>query len=193
MYKQQSTNSDNIVEVINGCKNHETLYKTKLYETYYYIVLNVCKQYTDTLPEAEDLTQDIFLKIFDKIGTFDGNSIGKFTNWIKRVSKNTALDLYNKRKIKTTNIDDYFDLVTDTFDGTNDEKYDDIMFKRLDIAISKLTVNYREIVTLFYMNNYSHEQIANKLNINIGTSKSNLFKAKKKLLKMLTHYNNRFN
>jgi RNA polymerase sigma factor (sigma-70 family) len=192
MFKEKSTNSDNIVEIINGCRNNETICKSKLYESYYYIVLNVCKQYTKTLPEAEDLTQDIFLKLFDKISGFNGNSIGKFTNWVKMLTKNHAIDIIRGSKNLLT-IDDvksgfpYTEIDIDSIDKIKDSIDDTI-----NECINKLSPSLKEVIILYYFKNYSHKQIADKLDIHEGTSKSNLFKAKKKLSKMLMHYNDYF-
>jgi RNA polymerase sigma-70 factor (ECF subfamily) len=60
-------------------------------------------------------------------------------------------------------------------------------------AISKLSPKYKKVFELYHIQNYSHDEIADELGINVGTSKSNLFKAKLKLSEMLKHYNNNFN
>ena len=70
---------------------------------------------------------------------------------------------------------------------------EEIMFNDINIAISKLSPKYKKVFQLFYIQNYSHNEIADELGINVSTSKTNLLKAKLKLSKLLQHYNNSFN
>jgi RNA polymerase sigma factor (sigma-70 family) len=187
-------NKTDIFEIIDGCKNKDKSYQSALYIKYYYTVLNVCKKYIKNLHEAEDLTQDIFLKVMDKVDTFKGKSPAQFSAWVKMVSKNSVIDSIRKRRDTTdisedklNNLNSYF-INTDVIDN-----FGEVMSNDINVAISNLSPKYKKVFQLYYIENYSHNEIADELGINVSTSKTNLLKAKLKLSKLLQHYNNSFN
>jgi RNA polymerase sigma factor (sigma-70 family) len=187
-------NKTDIFEIIDGCKNNDKSCQSALYIKYYYTVLNVCKKYIRNLHEAEDLTQDIFLKVMDKVDTFKGKSPAQFSAWVKMVSKNSVIDSIRKRRDTTdisedklNNLNSYF-INTDVIDN-----FGEVMSNDINVAISNLSPKYKKVFQLYYIENYSHNEIADELGINVSTSKTNLLKAKLKLSKLLQHYNNSFN
>ena len=183
-----------IFEIIDGCKNNDKLYQSTLYIKYYYTVLNVCKKYTKNLHEAEDLTQNIFLKLMNKIDTFKGKSPAQFTSWVKMLSKNSVIDSIRKRQnIYDISEHELNGLNVDFIDIDAIDNFEEIMSNDIDIAISKLSPKYKKVFQLFYIQNYNHNEIADELGINVSTSKTNLLRAKLKLSKLLQHYNNSFN
>ena len=183
-----------IFEIIDGCKNNDKLYQSTLYIKYYYTVLNVCKKYTKNLHEAEDLTQNIFLKLMNKIDTFKGKSPAQFTSWLKMLSKNSVIDSIRKRQnIYDISEHELNGLNVDFIDIDAIDNFEEIMSNDINIAISKLSPKYKKVFQLFYIQNYSHNEIADELGINVSTSKTNLLRAKLKLSKLLQHYNNSFN
>jgi RNA polymerase sigma-70 factor (ECF subfamily) len=187
-------NKTDIFEIIDGCKNKDKSYQSALYIKYYYTVLNVCKKYIRNLHEAEDLTQDILLKLMNKVDTFKGKSPAQFSSWVKMVSKNSVIDSIRKRRDTTdisedklNNLNSYF-INTDVIDN-----FSEVMSNDINLAISNLSPKYKKVFQLYYIENYSHNEIADELGINVSTSKTNLLKAKLKLSKLLQHYNNSFN
>ena len=187
-------NKTDIFEIIDGCKNKDNSYQSALYIKYYYTVLNVCKKYIRNLHEAEDLTQDILLKLMNKVDTFKGKSPAQFSSWVKMVSKNSVIDSIRKRRDTTdisedklNNLNSYF-INTDVIDN-----FSEVMSNDINLAISNLSPKYKKVFQLYYIENYSHNEIADELGINVSTSKTNLLKAKLKLSKLLQHYNNSFN
>jgi RNA polymerase sigma-70 factor (ECF subfamily) len=90
--------------------------------------------------------------------------------------------------INYENLPDLFE--THNFDETNDEQNN--LDNDIKNAINKLSPKYKKVFELYYLDNYTHEEISNKLNLNVGTSKSNLFKARKKMSEILKKYNNKF-
>ena len=180
-------------ELIIGCKNSESKYQTKFYSKYYFIIYNSCKKYVKVSSEAEDITHEVFIKLINKLDTFNGKTPGQFTNWLKMVSKNSAIDILRKNK-KFISIDDVSD-VDFEFDTINLDMADyveDNLKNDIKNAIDKLPPKTKKAFELYYLDNYTHQEIADELNINIGTSKSNLFKAKIKLAQSLKQYNNNF-
>ena len=183
-----------IFEIINGCINNEEKYQSKLYIKYYYTVLTTCKKYTNNIHEAEDLTQEIFLKLIRKIGTFRGKTGNQFTSWVKMVSKNCAVDSTRKRHlISDVGEEEFGNMQLDYLDIGAIDDTNQIIANDIKSAISKLSPKCKKVFELYHIQNYSHDEIADELGINVGTSKSNLFKAKIKLSEMLKHYNNNFN
>ena len=83
-------------ELIAGCANGDGLSQKKVFETFYGKMLVVCLRYTNGVDEAKDVLQDGFIKVFDKIGKFDGK--GSLEGWIRRVIVNTAIDTIRKNK-----------------------------------------------------------------------------------------------
>ena len=187
------SNDIELNELLIGCKNNESKYQTIFYSKYYFIIYNSCKKYIKVSSEAEDITHEVFIKLMDKLDKFNGNSPGQFVNWLKMVSKNSAIDILRTKK-KFINIDDIpLDIEFDTIDLNIIDGPDTKMESDIKNSISKLSPKFKRVFELYYLDNYTHQEIADELNINIGTSKSNLFKAKMKLAQLLKQYNNNFN
>jgi RNA polymerase sigma-70 factor (ECF subfamily) len=110
------------------------------------------------------------------------------------VSKNSVIDSIRKRRDTTdisedklNNLNSYF-INTDVIDN-----FSEVMSNDINLAISNLSPKQKKVFQLYYIENYSHNEIADELGINVSTSKTNLLKAKLKLSKLLQHYNNSFN
>jgi RNA polymerase sigma factor (sigma-70 family) len=179
-------------DLLVGCKNKEPKAQSELYRRYYKIVYNTCRKYRKSLAEVEDITQDVFIKLIHNINKFNGDSPAKFTSWLKMITRNHTIDTI-RRNLDLLNIED-IELNSD-FDYINFNIFENSSVNiesDVNNSISNLSPMYKKVITLYYLKNYTHQQIADELNINIGTSKSNLFKAKEKLSKMLMHYNNYF-
>jgi RNA polymerase sigma-70 factor (ECF subfamily) len=186
-------NDEELNELLIGCKNNELKYQAKFYSKYYFIVYNTCKKYVKVSCDAEDITQEVFIKLMNKLHTFNGKSPGQFVNWLKMVSKNSTVDILRTKKT-FINIDDIsLDMEFDSIDLNIIDGPDTKMECDIKNSISKLSPQSRRVFELYYLDNYSHQEIADELNINVGTSKSNLFKAKMKLAQLLKQYNNNFN
>jgi RNA polymerase sigma-70 factor (ECF subfamily) len=186
-------NDKELNELLIGCKNNELKYQTMFYSKYYFIIYNSCKKCVKVSSEAEDITHDVFIKLMGKLDKFNGKSPGQFVNWLKMVSKNSAVDILRAKKTFINIADVAIDFEFDTIDLDVIDYVEDEVETNIKNAISKLPPKTKKVFELYYLDNYSHQEIANELNINEGTSKSNLFKAKMKLAKMLKQYNNNFN
>ena len=129
----------------------------------------ICLKYSRSYAEAQDNLQDGFLIIFDKIVQF--KNTGSLEGWLKRLIINHVLQQYRKTP--------FLELVNDVVDDTEIELDDDAV--NLDFLlkiIQELPDRYRLVFNLYVIDDYSHKEIAEMLGINIGTSKSNLSRAK---------------
>jgi len=183
-----------IDDLINGCLNNHEFEQSFLYKKYYYLVYSVALKHMKNKAEAEDLTQDIFVKLLANMHKFNGKNYQQLSAWIKTISRNFTIDIIRKHKY-TVNIDD--NVIDNTIESPFDDIFSNIDFETMsgDIsnAISNLSTQYRKVFELYYLSDYTHDEIAKELNLNVGTSKSNLFKAKRKLASALKQYNDKLN
>lgn len=130
--------------------------------------------------DAEELTQDTFMKAFEHLSSFNGKS--SFSTWIYRIAYNTALSFLRKKNVEQTVIDDnQWNRISDTQidDALNNESEEQI--ERLQQALIKLTAEERALVTLFYEEEHSIQELAQILNLNEGNIKVKLHRLRKKL------------
>ncbi len=172
-------------QLITGCINKNAKAREALYMLYKGKLFSVCLKYCRSYTEAEDHLHDIFIEIFDKIKTYRGH--GSFEGWMKRIAINKAIDRYKK----VTN----FELADYKLAGLTEEVYlnEDhlpLSFESLMNLIHELPPQYRIIFSLYELDNYTHKEIAKMLSISIGTSKSNLHRAKIILKKKVTDLTN---
>lgn len=178
---------DNLDNIIQGCLRHERTSQEKLFKYFYSKMMTVCLRYGGDRDTAKELLQDSFIKIFDKLEKYVNT--GSFEGWVKRVVTNTCIDHYRRSKKDPIQFDD------DVVFHYKDDKLEEIEIDDLDIsgmntkiildAVSKLSPQYRTVFNLFVIEEYSHKEIAEMLNISEGTSKSNLAKAKARLQMLL--------
>ena len=177
--------------LVDGCISGERRSQQRVYEMFYGKMMAVCLRYTKNADQAKDILQDGFIKVFRSVDKF--NRAGSFEGWIRRIMVNTAIDHFRRTKNsylllgEERSIEDFGD--QDEEDILADEAGEDILdLKPADIinAMQKLTPAYRTVFNLYVFEELTHKQIADTLGINIGTSKSNLAKAKHNLKKLLT-------
>lgn len=178
---------DNLDDIIQGCLRKERAYQEKLFKFFYSKMLTVCLRYTADRDTAQELLQDGFIKVFDKLEKYDATG-GAFESWIKRIIINTCIDYYRKEKRNPLILEEEetaFREIDNSLDSFGDDEIEAINSKAILEAISNLSAAYRTVFNLFVIENYSHKEIAETLNISEGTSKSNLAKAKMNLQKAL--------
>ncbi len=147
----------------------------RLYEDFYGYCMSVALRFSQTRDDAGEIVHDSFLKAFNKLDSLTNAS--SFKPWIRRIVVNTALD-YNRRNINQVHHLDVIehDTVSLEADALERLSADDIYE-----AISQLPHAYRTVFNLYAIEGFKHEEIAHRLGISIGTSKSNLSKARVKL------------
>jgi RNA polymerase sigma-70 factor (ECF subfamily) len=160
----------------------------ELFERHNRRVYSLCLRMTQNQSEAEDLAQEVFVQLFRKIGSFRGESA--FTTWLHRLTVNQVLMHFRKRKVrdeKTTEDGETPDQVVTGTDNPNRMPVVDRI--ALDSAIAQLPPGYRAIFILHDVEGYEHEEIARMRGCSVGTSKSQLHKARMKLRRLLKQMN----
>jgi len=156
----------------------------KLYRKYYKRVYSLCLRMLGDPTLAEDLAQEVFLQVFRKIGSFRGDSA--FTTWLHSLTVNQVLMHFRKRGVKLEQTVDDQELasVVDTPLGST-RRISIVDRLALDKAIAQLAPGYRAVFVLHDVEGYEHEEIAEMLRISVGTSKSQLHKARMRLREWL--------
>ncbi len=160
-------------EIIEGCRAGKRELQKALYERYSGKMYNICLRYAKSKYEAEDILQEGFIKVFDKIGQFAGT--GSFEGWIRRIVVNSALEVIRKRKIDFSSIDIKY--VQDPHEHTFNT-ISTLNTKELLAIIQELPDGYKTVFNLYVIEGYQHSEIAEMLSISEGTSKSQLARAR---------------
>ncbi len=173
-------------QLIKKCIKKDAKAQSQLYKQYASKLFSLCLKYSKNYAEAEDALHDTFITIFNKIDQY--NSKGSFEGWLKRITINTALQRYRKDVgvfdiVNESNIEDVsLDI--------NDETIDiDFLLK----IIQELPSRYRLVFNLYVLDGYSHVEISKLISISIGTSKSNLARARVILKEKIENYNANLN
>jgi RNA polymerase sigma-70 factor (ECF subfamily) len=154
----------------------------ELYNRHNRRVYSLCLRMTANAAEAEDLTQDVFIQLFRRIESYRGEAA--FSTWLHRLTVNQVLMRLRKKDIKfeVTTVDGELPVEENTSTSTTPAFVEGIALER---AIGQLPTGYRTVFVLHDVEGYEHEEIANLLNITVGTSKSQLHKARMKLRSLL--------
>lgn len=178
-------------QLISRCKKREEDAQRIVYERFSGKMMGVCMCYVKERAEAEDLLHDAFIQAFDKIKQFKGK--GSFEGWLRRVVVNTILMHLRAKKKETRNIS--FDEVEEQIAEDTEEAYTESAintvkqaeFTQQDIltVVSALPEGFKVVFNLFAIEGMKHKEIAKMLAISEGTSKSQLFHARKQIQKQL--------
>jgi len=156
----------------------------ELYQRHNRRVYSLCLRMTGNVSEAEDLAQEVFIQLFRKIGSFRGESA--FTTWLHRLTVNQVLMHFRKRGVKMEQTTEDGETPIQIVKGTENPNAMPVVDRiALDKAISQLPPGYRTVFTLHDIEGHEHEEIARMLGCSVGTSKSQLHKARMKLRGLL--------
>lgn len=156
----------------------------ELYERHNRRVYSLCLRMTSNSAEAEDLTQEVFIQLFRKTGSFRGESA--FTTWLHRLTVNQVLMHFRKRGVKMETTTDDGETPIQIVKGTENPGRMPIVDRiALDKAIAQLPPGYRTVFILHDVRGHEHEEIARMMGVSVGTSKSQLHKARMKLRGLL--------
>lgn len=171
--------------IVHGCVKNQRKEQQLLYKKFYGKMLVICLRYTKNMDQAKDILQDAFIKVFGKIEQY--NHKGSLEGWIKRIVVNTAIDYFRKSKkdFILLGSDELLGNIADSESEDDDSAVYDYSPEDIMEAMHKLSNAYRVVFNLYVYENLQHKEIAKKLGISEGTSKSNYSKAKKNLKKIL--------
>ena len=156
----------------------------QLYERHHRRVYSLCLRMIANATEAEDLTQEVYIQLFRKLGSFRGESA--FTTWLHRLTVNHVLMHFRKKGVKlekTTEEGEIGEIQDMIQGGAERPRYVDRL--GLDKAIAELPPGYRTVFILHDIEGFEHEEIGNILGVSTGTSKSQLHKARMRLRVLL--------
>ena len=167
--------------LIKGCLKNDRKSQRDLYQHFYSYGLSICLRYSDDRDEAVGLLNEAFMKTFLNLKKFDLSK--PFTPWLRKILINTCINNFRKKKIKFTE-----ELEQVENQHASEDILAGISYREILELVRKLSPAYRAVFNLYVIEGYKHEEISEMLNISIGTSKSNLAKAKNNMRSILWNY-----
>jgi RNA polymerase sigma-70 factor (ECF subfamily) len=164
-----------VLQIINSCIKGDRLAQKKLFDFYYPFAKRVCQRFAKNKDETEDLVAEGFIKVFNKLDKFDPSHA--FEAWFRTVLIRNCIDFHRKyhSQVHTVDVYEQYNLESD------DYLLEKISGDEILELIQKLPPSYKSAFVLYVVEGYSHAEIAQMLNINEVTSRSNLLKARTKL------------
>jgi RNA polymerase sigma factor (sigma-70 family) len=155
-------------KLISECKKNQPKAQEQLYRLFEKKFFGLCLKYSANYADAQDNLQDGFLIIFKKINQYSGK--GSFEGWAKKILINNALQKYKEVR--------FMEVLTDNIPDVDVEIDNEIPLDFLMQIIQELPDQYRIVFSLYVLDDYSHKEISEMLNISSGTTKSNLHRAR---------------
>ena len=168
-------------EIIEGALRGEERASRLLFERYGPMLMAVCQRYCRTQAEAEDVLQDAFIRLFEKLPKYGFQ--GSFAGWARRLTVNVALKTYQRKRyqMEQSGIDNLPER------GGSPTAYADLGEKELLELVQNLPDGYRIVFNLYAIEGYSHKEIGEMLGIQEASSRSQLLKARKTLQQQIQH------
>ena len=175
---------------VERCALNNRESQKKLYTSFYGYAMAVCDRYTNNQDDAIEILNDGFLKVFKEVYRYKPaytDVVSSFKGWLRKIMVYTAIDHFRKNHKHqfTTDLDNGVVQVA----SHAEDALDRISYEEIIRSIQDLTPGYRTVFNLFIIEGFTHEEISDKLGISIGTSKSNLAKARRQLQKILYQQN----
>lgn len=167
-------------DLINQCRAGDSNAQFEIYRLYYKAMYNASLRIVGDEQEAEDIMQESFFKAFDKISTYK-NEVS-FGAWLRRIVVNSSIDALKKHRLSFMPIEEAYNVKAELVEESD---YNAETLELLKDAIEKLPEGYRLVLTLHLIEEYEHEEIANMLGITASTSRSQLARAKQKLIEII--------
>jgi RNA polymerase sigma-70 factor (ECF subfamily) len=167
---------------LKGCRKGKRQSQQELYMHFYNYAMSICLRYAHREEEAEEILNDGFMKVFQKIDLYSESL--SFKGWLRRIMINASIDHYRKHEKHYHTLD----IAEAARETDQSDQLSLLAEEELVGLIQQLPPAYRMVFNLYAIEGYTHEEIARQLNISIGTSKSNLSKARAKLQKMVSFF-----
>jgi RNA polymerase sigma-70 factor (ECF subfamily) len=167
-------------DLIEGCIEGDQKAQFQIYKLYYKAMYNTSLRIVNDTMEAEDIMQEAFLSAFEKIATYSGTV--SFGAWLKRIVINRSLDVLNKRKMILEDIENHSYLRDDSAEEIESKQSFENRLELVKEAIERLPDGYRIILSLYMIEGYDHDEIGEIMGISSSTSRSQLSRAKQKLI-----------
>ncbi|OFY94772.1 MAG: hypothetical protein A3K10_10305 [Bacteroidetes bacterium RIFCSPLOWO2_12_FULL_31_6] len=169
-------------QLVKKCLEKDTLAQKHLFDVYSKKMMGVCLRYSRDSDEAQDVLQIGFIKVFEKLDMY--NRTGSLEGWIRKIIVNTALDSIRKNKKFMNDVE--IEKVDYQLHNYNEDAVDVLSAQDLLAVIQKMPVGFKTVFNMYVIEGYSHQEIADELNISVNTSKSQLSRARAHLQKVLT-------
>lgn len=163
---------DRLHKVVRGCQENKPGAQRELYDMFKTKMFGICLRYAGNYDDAQDILQEGFLKVFEKIHQFGFK--GAFEGWIRKIMVNTALEKYRLHYRQVPLGENVSEI---EYEHENDI-IADIDVNELVRIVEELSPRYRVVFNLYALEGYSHKEIGEMLDISEGTSKSNLSRAR---------------
>ncbi len=173
-------------DLLDGCKIGDQKAQFQIYKLYYKAMYNTSLRIVNDTMEAEDIMQESFLSAFEKIDTYSGTV--SFGAWLKKIVINRSLDSLAKRKAVFEDIESHAGIRDESPDEELRYQEMDVRVEEVKGAIERLPDGYRVILSLYLLEGYDHDEIAEIMGITSSTSRSQLSRAKQKLISELKEY-----
>ena len=171
---------EELQRIISGCIEYDRKSQELLYKKLYAFAMKICLRYADNRSSAAEIVNDGFFKAFTNIAKYDQSR--PFLAWLSRIMYNASIDYY-RSNLKWAQLVDLEKSEQKTNEPVAEHKLD---YEDLLTMIQRLPPAYRVVFNLYAVDGFSHEEIADMTGISVGTSRSNLHKARLKLQQMLS-------
>lgn len=168
-------------DLIQKCKSHNKAAQFEIYKLYYRVMFSISLRIINNRTDAEDIMQDSFLSAFQKIETYKGDV--SFGAWLKKIVINKSIDALRSRKKLFEELNENEEITEE--EGTDFSEESNVLVEKIKYAISLLPDGYRIVTSLYLIEGYDHEEIAQILGISESSSRSQLVRAKKKLIELM--------
>jgi RNA polymerase sigma factor (sigma-70 family) len=167
-------------DLLDGCKSGDQKAQFQIYKLYYKAMYNTSLRIVSDTMEAEDIMQESFLSAFEKIDTYSGTV--SFGAWLKKIVINRSLDALSRKRAVFEDIEHHIGIKDESDEDFSRQEDVDFRVEEVKEAIERLPDGYRIILSLYLLEGYDHDEIGEILSISSSTSRSQLSRAKQKLI-----------
>jgi RNA polymerase sigma factor (sigma-70 family) len=183
--------NEKILNMLDGCCKNNRQSQQELYNWLFGFAMNICYRYTSLPEEAEELTHESFIKLYKNINQFETTRQQPLEPllkaWFKKITINTCIDFLRRRH---SMLNGYaLPAESQEIAGSDISGFDKLSYNDIIEVVRKLSPVYRTVFNLFVIEGFTHDEIARKLGISVGASKSNLSKARHNLQKLIVQQN----